>query len=356
MPAPSVRDHLASLVGTVIPTISGRPNRVVRLAEDAVSVGTDESPMGEPVPLAEIQAAADRVFDGEEVRISPASVGYRSAFVGAVLQSMPGVEVLQRPQRVRLAERGARPDPEWEYDELILSLDQYLRSGVYVELNDPEILALSDLLGRLPVRDGDADRSPEAIVDMLHRWQAIDPARWETIEPAFEGLPPPFGSTREKAVWDRFIIKPEGDAAELDAAVASIRALAETAARALPPVDDESEAVEGRLLFRQHRMRERDPDITRRKKAAAMEQFGRLGCEVCDFDFAAAYGQLGAGFMECHHRLPLATAGIRTTQLADLALVCPNCHRMLHRARPALTVEGLRKLIGPTEPFAGPQT
>jgi 5-methylcytosine-specific restriction enzyme A len=261
---------------------------------------------------------------------------------------MPGVEVLQRPQRVRRAERGAPPEPEWEYDELVLSLDQYLRGGVYVGAADPEILALSDLLGRLPVHDGDADRSPEAILGMLHRWQAIDPARWEAADPALEGLGPPFGTTREKAVWDRFITKPQGGVAELDAVVASLRALAEEGASDLPPADDESEAIEGRLLFRQHRMRERDPEITRRKKAAAMDRLARLACEVCDFDFAATYGQLGEGFIECHHRLPLATAGIRTTQLDDLALVCPNCHRMLHRSRPALTVEALRKLISPS--------
>jgi 5-methylcytosine-specific restriction enzyme A len=347
VPAPSVRDHLAGLVGTVIPTISGSPNRVIRVENDSVIVGTDKSPGGEPVPLAEIQAAADRVFDGEEVRIGPGSVAERNAFLGAVLQSMPGVEVLHRPQRIRLAGHGAPPDPEWEYDELVLSLDQYLRTNVHVEASDPEILALSDLLRRLPVHDSDVDRSPEAVVEMLHRWSAIDPALWEELDPRFEGLGPPWGTAREKAVWDRFLTQPDGSLAELDAAVTGIRALAEDEAADLPPVHDESEAIEGRLLFRKHRMRERDPEITRRKKTAVMERLGRLACEVCDFDFAATYGQLGEGFIECHHRLPLATAGIRTTQLDDLALVCSNCHRMLHRSHPAMTVEALRKRIRP---------
>jgi 5-methylcytosine-specific restriction protein A len=362
VPAPSVRDHLAGLVGAVIPTFSASPIRVIRVENDSVIVGTDKSPSGEPVPLAEIQAAADRVFDGEEVRIDPASVGYLRAsvegeidpapvgylrgFVEAVLMSMPGVEVVPRPWRVRLAERGAPPDPEWEYDELVLTIDQYLNTNVYVEASDPAILALSDLLGRLPVHDRDVDRSPDAVLGMLHRWKAIDPAHWEEFDPRFEGPGPPWGTAREKAVWVRFITQ-DASLAELDAAVASIRALAEEGAADLSPVDDESEVIEGRLLFRHHRMRERDPEITRRKKAAIMERLGRLACEVCDFDFAAAYGQLGEGFIECHHRLPLATAGIRTTQLDDLALVCPNCHRMLHRSHPTLTVEALRKLIRP---------
>lgn len=175
---------------------------------------------------------------------------------------------------------------------------------------------------------------------MLHRWRDIDLYYEE------EPVPPLLGTTREKAVWERFLTKPEGDATDLDAAVAGIRALADEPAARLLPVDNEAEAIEGRLLFRQHRARERDPEITRRKKASAMERFGRLACEVCDFDFAAACGQLGEGFIECHHRLPLATADMRTTRLDDLALVCPNCHRMLHRSRPALTVEALKELIG----------
>ena len=122
--------------------------------------------------------------------------------------------------------------------------------------------------------------------------------------------------------------------------MASIKALAEKGAPALTPVDDESEAIEGRLLFRQHRMRERDPEITRQKKAAAMERLGRLVCEVCDFDFAATYGQLGEGFIECHHRLPLATAAIRTTQLDDLAVGTGHVGSLVEAGDRGLVAEG----------------
>ena len=54
--------------------------------------------------LGPIQAAADRVFDGEEIRLNEVSVGGNHGFTGAVLQSMPGVEVLQQPDRARLAD------------------------------------------------------------------------------------------------------------------------------------------------------------------------------------------------------------------------------------------------------------
>ncbi|WP_394342507.1 HNH endonuclease [Taibaiella helva] len=60
-----------------------------------------------------------------------------------------------------------------------------------------------------------------------------------------------------------------------------------------------------------------------------MKATGRLACEVCGFDFFQTYGPLGADFIECHHTKPLATykAGEKT-KLADLAVVCSNCHRM----------------------------
>jgi 5-methylcytosine-specific restriction protein A len=50
--------------------------------------------------------------------------------------------------------------------------------------------------------------------------------------------------------------------------------------------------------------------------------------------------------LECHHRKPLASLrpGQRT-RLSDLALVCPNCHRMLHRMSDPSDVDGLRDRI-----------
>jgi 5-methylcytosine-specific restriction protein A len=73
--------------------------------------------------------------------------------------------------------------------------------------------------------------------------------------------------------------------------------------------------------------------------------FGEVSCEVFSFDFLEFYGELGRGFAECHHIVPLVEAAFsRMTRLSDLAIVCANCHRMLHRVRPVLTVEGLKSL------------
>ena len=114
-----------------------------------------------------------------------------------------------------------------------------------------------------------------------------------------------------------------------------------------PTALSEFEATEGRVLLRLHRIKERKPRMIRHKKQAVLAATGRLICEVCDFDFVSFYGeQLGEGFAECHHRIPLAelVEEVRT-RLEDLAIVCANCHRMLHRSQPMMSVEQLRSLV-----------
>ncbi len=56
---------------------------------------------------------------------------------------------------------------------------------------------------------------------------------------------------------------------------------------------------------------------------------GIILCECCQFDFFAKYGKLGEGFIEAHHKMFLST-GSRRTKPEDFAMVCSNCHRMLH--------------------------
>ena len=103
---PDARTHLQTLVGQEIRTLTGRPNRVLAIRGDDVLVGTLKSPQGQPVPIAWVQSAIDMLERDGEVRIDVATVGYRSAFVGAVLATLPGVEALTNPRRIRLR-RGA---------------------------------------------------------------------------------------------------------------------------------------------------------------------------------------------------------------------------------------------------------
>jgi hypothetical protein len=108
VPAPNIPAHLESLVGRDIVTVTGRTNRVLSIQDGRVFVrtGSTRPARGEAVEIAVVQDAAERLWRGGELRIDPATVGYRSAFVGAVLGSLPGTEMLPRPARVVLTRRG----------------------------------------------------------------------------------------------------------------------------------------------------------------------------------------------------------------------------------------------------------
>jgi len=108
------------------------------------------------------------------------------------------------------------------------------------------------------------------------------------------------------------------------------------------PPEDYS-AQEGRLRLIQHLAYERDKMLVQLRKNNARTQ-GNLYCEACGFNFQTVYCQ---DFIECHHKFPIAASGPRTNTLEDLALVCSNCHRMLHRKIDGvyLSVEALKELI-----------
>ena len=98
------RAHLESLVGQEIRTVTGRPNRILEIRGSDVIVGTTRSPAGQPVPIDWVQAAMDLLEAEGEITIDVETVGYRSAFVGAVLATVPGTTVVRSsPPRIRLA-------------------------------------------------------------------------------------------------------------------------------------------------------------------------------------------------------------------------------------------------------------
>ncbi len=116
-------------------------------------------------------------------------------------------------------------------------------------------------------------------------------------------------------------------------------------AKPVPRVDPDEEFREGQRKLRIHHDIERNTKAVRQKKALVLAQTGCLKCEVCRFDFWETYGEIGNGFAECHHRTPIHTLIEESTiQLDQLAIVCSNCHRMLHRP-PYLTVEQLGDLL-----------
>lgn len=70
-------------------------------------------------------------------------------------------------------------------------------------------------------------------------------------------------------------------------------------------------------------------------------------CKACDFDFAAVYGELGAGYIHIHHVIPVSRmgAGYVVDPVADLVPLCPNCHAIAHRVDPPLSLVDLKRII-----------
>jgi hypothetical protein len=71
-----------------------------------------------------------------------------------------------------------------------------------------------------------------------------------------------------------------------------------------------------------------------------------LKCAVCGFDFAAVYGDLGAGFIHVHHCKPVSLEERPVDPVAEMRPLCPNCHAMVHRQDPPLSIERLRSILG----------
>jgi hypothetical protein len=101
------RSHLATLIGQTIRTVTGRPNEVVSIDGDSVLVRTSRSaPEAAPVPIAWVHDAFDRLWRDGGIDVDVASLGYRSAFIGAVLLTLPGAVLKSSaPPRVELAGR-----------------------------------------------------------------------------------------------------------------------------------------------------------------------------------------------------------------------------------------------------------
>ncbi len=78
-----------------------------------------------------------------------------------------------------------------------------------------------------------------------------------------------------------------------------------------------------------------------------IERFGTI-CSVCAFDFGDFYGQIAEGVTHVHHLTPLSVAGgsdYKIDPVRDLRPVCANCHVVIHRRDPPLSMEEARALV-----------
>jgi hypothetical protein len=101
-------------------------------------------------------------------------------------------------------------------------------------------------------------------------------------------------------------------------------------------------ATEGRRRLVLHLQRERNQTVTRNKKKLASS----LDCEVCCFSFGRVYGSAASDYCEVHHLLPLSEVEHPTrTRMEDLAILCANCHRVIHLQNPPYTLNQVRSML-----------
>lgn len=255
-------------------------------------------------------------------------------------------EDLFRKVREFLVEQGRHRNPDWTRDELIIALDYHLNHRNFnPRLQYDEIGELAQRIAKVGAALGLIERrlllrTPDAIAMKLRNFSYFDRQYTDGDRKGLTNV-----NRFEVELWEEFSGRPDEVARVANGILELIGASdAEVLAFDAP----EFEASEGRIMTRVHVSRERNSTLVKKKKAVALRQHGCLACEVCGFDFLQTYGERGRDFIECHHTLPISSLGEHgKTNLKDLALVCSNCHRMIHARRPWWSIDDAKAaLIG----------
>ena len=110
--------------------------------------------------------------------------------------------------------------------------------------------------------------------------------------------------------------------------------------------DGQTAYPEGKWKERLHKYRERNSKVIKKAKALRMKKDPLLKCDVCGFSFVSRYGIRGKQFIEAHHTIPLVSLSPGDeTKIEDIALVCSNCHSMIHYGEKTLNISELRNIL-----------
>ena len=76
-------------------------------------------------------------------------------------------------------------------------------------------------------------------------------------------------------------------------------------------------------------------------------EFYGTSCLCCDFDFYKTYGVIGQNYIHVHHIIPISKIrkNYQVDPIKDLIPLCANCHAMIHRTTPALSIDKLKEII-----------
>lgn len=215
-------------------------------------------------------------------------------------------------------------NPKWTADEVVLALDLYFDcNGKIPDSGDKRIKELSAVLRAFPehaeAARKESFRNPAGVAFKLQNLRQVATGK---------GLSNVSKVDRE--IWAS-LGKDPMRTKELAALIRAGIDVQRGVEVDNVEVEDEDEFAEGKTVTRTHLRRERAPQL-RRKLLAQRRGDGRLHCDICGVTTTSADSGISEAIFECHHVRPLATQGERKTKVADLALLCANCHRKIHRA------------------------
>jgi 5-methylcytosine-specific restriction protein A len=107
---------------------------------------------------------------------------------------------------------------------------------------------------------------------------------------------------------------------------------------------DQGKSLKQAKRYVQHRSIERQPSHSRAVKKAQGYR-----CKGCDKLLVDKYGDVASDLIDAHHLTPLSSLDegeiVSFDPVDDFAVLCPNCHRVIHRLEDPSDLEALRILI-----------
>lgn len=231
---------------------------------------------------------------------------------------------------------------KWCRDELILALDFYQQKYPDIPRRDTDdISRLAVSISEAGKRSHKPQRNRNSVYMKLMNFSSLDERRTVDGKRGLTNL-----GKEDREVWGGYLNQGDRLRQEAAAIVAAAPLLLNPPPEGDEEQDDDGEA-EGGVLYYLHKKKERARGLAKRKRDDVLARTGTLACEACDFNFFHVYGPRGEGYIHVHHKTPLflLEPGART-RLRDLAVVCANCHCMIHRTRDPMAVEDLRAELG----------
>ena len=238
-----------------------------------------------------------------------------------------------------MARTKGQGNPNWTREETILALDLYidLKGKIPVKTH-PQILQLSELLRASPAHNENVKkpsfRNPDGIVFKLQNLRKLASGQ------GLSNL-----SKMDRTIWNEFKNSPY----QLKNAATTIRNQLQSIMNLNEEAPNYTLFPEGKFFTEVHRKRERDAKL-RTFVLKQKRQNNQLHCEICNSSPKVGLKNIADAMFEIHHIIPLSFGKERQTKVSDVALLCANCHRMLHRAitlkKKWISIEEAKKLFG----------